>query len=132
MRFYDPNKKKLRISCDYLMPSPHFKTKARKNIVKLPVPIFKKQILSTAPVASLGSENSMDESTEFPVAPQRDYLKHYEYVAYYDKAHRDISNRISKENILEEGRRQTKNPEQLMLADLVPDITVDVVNDLIK
>ncbi|MBW0477040.1 hypothetical protein O181_016755 [Austropuccinia psidii MF-1] len=130
MRFYDPNKNNVRINRDYLMPSPHFETKVRQKIVKLLVPIFKEQRVSSIPVESLELENTIEERTATSTEPQRECLRNYEYVRYYDKAPRDISNKISQENIINEGRRQTKHPEQLMLADVVP--YNEAVNDSVN
>ncbi|MBW0552207.1 hypothetical protein O181_091922 [Austropuccinia psidii MF-1] len=90
MCFYDPNKNNIIISQDYLMPSPHFETKVRQNIVNLLVPIVKEQRVSSIPVESLELENTIEERMETSTASQRERLRNYEYVSYYDKAPRDI------------------------------------------
>ncbi|MBW0554159.1 hypothetical protein O181_093874, partial [Austropuccinia psidii MF-1] len=91
MRFYDPD----------------------KNIVR-------EQRVPSTPAELLELESTVEERMVTPTVPQREKLRNYEYVPYYDKAPRDISNKISQENIMNEGRRQKKRSERLMLADVVP------------
>ncbi|MBW0576471.1 hypothetical protein O181_116186 [Austropuccinia psidii MF-1] len=45
---------------------------------------------------------------------------HYQYVPYYSRAPKDISNKIDTQNILKEGRQSTKQPDRYMLANVVP------------
>ncbi|MBW0587356.1 hypothetical protein O181_127071 [Austropuccinia psidii MF-1] len=46
--------------------------------------------------------------------------KHYPYVPYYSQAPKDISNKIDTRNILKGGPQSTKQPDQYMLANVVP------------
>ncbi|MBW0533910.1 hypothetical protein O181_073625, partial [Austropuccinia psidii MF-1] len=121
MRFYNEESKKMRISRDFQLPQMQSESQVRQEIVNLPTAVSETKN-NSAPVVNF--DNNHDLGEEAPVQEQciqepiRD--KHYEYVPYYSKAPKNISNKINTRNILEEGRRKIKPPEHYMLADTVP------------
>ncbi|MBW0531097.1 hypothetical protein O181_070812 [Austropuccinia psidii MF-1] len=98
------------------------KPQVRQKIVNLPTVVSETE---NNPVPVINSDNHIhDLVEEAPVQEQSIQEpiknKHYDYVPYYSEAPKDISNKIDTQNILEEGCRIRKPPEQYMLADVVP------------
>ncbi|MBW0553555.1 hypothetical protein O181_093270, partial [Austropuccinia psidii MF-1] len=116
MRFYNEESNKIRMSRDFQLPQMQRESRVRQEIVNLPTAVAGTKNYSAPAV---NSDNNHDLGKEAPVQePIRN--KRYEYVPYYSKAPKNISNQINTRNILEEGRRKTKPPEHYMLADAVP------------
>ncbi|MBW0563788.1 hypothetical protein O181_103503, partial [Austropuccinia psidii MF-1] len=120
MRFYNDQTKRVSVSRDYIVPNSSYKNKLRQDIITLPIPVVKTRIESGINVeAPRDEENTMTEhSPILPVAHSKN--KHYAYVPHYDEAQKNISAKISTQNIMKDARKRVNRSDRFMLADVIP------------
>ncbi|MBW0549977.1 hypothetical protein O181_089692, partial [Austropuccinia psidii MF-1] len=103
MRFYNDQTKRL-----------------RQDIITLPIPVVKTRIESGINAeAPRDEENTLTEHS--PILPTtHSKNKHYAYVPHYDEAPKNISAKISTQNIIEDTRKRVNRSDRFMLADVIP------------
>ncbi|MBW0546423.1 hypothetical protein O181_086138, partial [Austropuccinia psidii MF-1] len=122
MRFYNQKTKKIRISRDFQLPQIQGKVLIRQNLDNLPTAVMEHESDEVPMTAHDVTSRSQTDETAVQVEENQALGndKHYQYVPYYSQAPKDISNKVDAQNILKAGRQSTKQPDQYMLADVVP------------